>query len=109
MAKPVVVTDDTFEQEVLQSDQLTVVDFWAVWCGPCKMIAPVVEELAEAYDGTVKFCKVDVDGQQKFAGQFGIRSIPTMLFFKDGSVVEQVIGAVPKGVLEGKIKEHVAA
>jgi len=106
MAKPVVVTDDTFEQEVLKSDVPVVVDFWAVWCGPCRMIAPVVEELATQYDGKVKFAKVDVDDQQKYAGQFGIRSIPTLLIFKDGKVVDQVIGAVPKGVLDGKIKEQ---
>ena len=106
MAKPLVVTDDTFEQEVLKSDKLTVVDFWAVWCAPCKMIAPVIDELAGAYDGEVKFCKVDVDEHQKYAGQFGIRSIPTILFFKDGKVVDNVIGAVPKGHLETKIKDN---
>lgn len=106
MAKPVPVTDDTFEQEVLKSDKLTVVDFWAVWCGPCRMIAPVVEELAETYDGQAKFVKVDVDDQQRYAGQFGIRSIPTLLFFKGGKVVDQVIGAVPKGTLEAKVKQH---
>lgn len=107
MAKPIAVTDDTFEQEVLKSDKLTVVDFWAVWCGPCRMIAPVVEELAETYDGQAKFVKVDVDDHQKHAGQFGIRSIPTLLFFKGGKVVDQVIGAVPKGTLESKVKQHV--
>jgi len=106
MAKPVPVTDDTFEQEVLKSDKLTVVDFWAVWCGPCRMIAPVVEELADTYDGQAKFVKVDVDDQQRYAGQFGIRSIPTLLFFKGGKVVDQVIGAVPKGTLEAKVKQH---
>lgn len=106
MAKPVVVTDDTFEQEVLKSDKLTVVDFWAVWCGPCRMIAPVVEELAETYDGRAKFVKVDVDEHQRYAGQFGIRSIPTLLFFKEGKVVDQVIGAVSKGTLDGKVTQH---
>lgn len=104
MAKPIVVTDDTFEQEVLKSDIPVVVDFWAIWCGPCRMIAPVVEELAEQYDGKVKFAKVDVDDQQKYAGQFGIRSIPTLLIFKDGKVVDQIIGAVPKGELDKKVK-----
>jgi len=106
MAKPIAVTDDTFEQEVIKSDTLTVVDFWAVWCGPCRMIAPVMEELAEAYDGKAKFVKVDVDEHQRYAGQFGIRSIPTLLFFKEGKVVDQVIGAVPKGTLEAKVKAH---
>ena len=107
MSKPVVVTDDTFENEVLKSDLPVVVDFWAEWCGPCRMIAPVVEELAGEYDGKAKFAKVDVDAQQKYAGQFGIRSIPTLLIFKDGKVADQIIGAVPKGVLEGKIKEQI--
>jgi len=109
MAKPLAVTDDTFEQEVLKSDTLTVVDFWATWCGPCRMIAPVVEQLADEYDGKVKFVKVDVDEQQRYAGQFGIRSIPTLLFFKGGVVVDQVIGAVPKGTLETKIKANLAS
>jgi len=104
MAKPVVVTDATFDQEVLKSDILTVVDFWATWCGPCRMIAPVVEELAAAYDGKVKFAKVDVDENQQHAGQYSIRSIPSLLFFKGGKVVDQVVGAVPKGTLETKIK-----
>ena len=107
MAKTIVVTDDTFEAEVLKAETPVLVDFWADWCGPCKMIAPVVEELADAYDGKMKFVKVDVDEQQKYAGQFGIRSIPTLLVFKDGRVVDQIIGAVPKGVLEGKVKEHI--
>ena len=106
MSKPLVVTDDTFEQEILESDKLTVVDFWAPWCAPCFMIAPVMEELAEAYDAEVKFTKVDVDQHQKYAGQLGIRSIPTILYFKDGKVVDNVIGAVPKGQIEDKIKEH---
>jgi thioredoxin 1 len=104
MAKPVIVTDGTFDEEVLKSDKLTVVDFWATWCGPCRMVAPVVEELAETYDGKVKFAKVDVDENQQFAGQYGIRSIPSLLFFKDGKVVDQVVGAVPKGTLDTKIK-----
>ncbi len=109
MAKPVVVTDDTFEDEILKSDLPVLVDFWAVWCGPCRMIAPVVEELAESYDGQMKFAKVDVDENQTYASQFGIRSIPTLLVFKEGKVVDQIIGAVPKGVLEGKVKEQLTA
>jgi thioredoxin 1 len=106
MAKPLEVTDATFEDEIIKSDKLTVVDFWAVWCGPCRMIGPVIEELAGEYDEDVKFTKVNVDENQKFAGQFGIRSIPSILFFKDGKVVDNVIGAVPKGTLDDKIKEH---
>ena len=109
MAKPVVVTDDTFEDEILKSDLPVLVDFWAEWCGPCRMIAPVVEELAESYDGQMKFAKVDVDENQTYASQFGIRSIPTLLIFKEGKVVDQIIGAVPKGVLEGKVKEQLVA
>ena len=106
MAKPVIVTDDTFEQEVLQSDIPVVVDFWAVWCAPCRMIAPVVDELAAQFDGTVKFAKVDVDEQQRYAEQYGIRSIPALLIFKEGKIVDQITGAVPKGILDEKIKAH---
>ena len=103
--KPVTFTDDNFQLEVLGSDK-PVLDFWAEWCGPCKMIAPVVEELAKEYDGTLKVGKVDVDSNQKVSMQFGIRSIPTLLIFKGGKVVDQVIGAVPKRALADKISKH---
>ena len=103
MSKPVHITDSEFSTAVLESDNPVLVDFWADWCGPCKMIAPVVEELAEEYEGRFNFTKVDVDSNPQTAMQFGIRSIPTLLIFKDGKVAEQVIGAVPKAVLKKKI------
>ena len=104
--KPVTLTDDNFQSEVLNSDKPVLVDFWAEWCGPCKMIAPVVEELAKEYDGTLKVGKVDVDSNQRVSMQFGIRSIPTLLIFKGGRVVDQVVGAVPKRALADKVTKH---
>lgn len=89
-------TDQNFEQEVLKSDQPTLVDFWAVWCGPCRAIAPMVEGLAGQYSGKIKVGKLDVDHNQRTAAAYGIRSIPTMLLFKGGKVVEQLVGAGPQ-------------
>jgi thioredoxin 1 len=83
-----------------------LVDFWAVWCGPCKMIAPIVDELSVEYDGKLKIGKVDVDNHQQIAMQYGIRSIPTLLIFKDGKVVEQIVGAAPKKSLVEKLSKH---
>ena len=103
MAKPQAVTDAEFTEEVLKSDLPVLVDFWADWCGPCKMVAPVVEELANEYDGKLKVMKVDVDSSPLTAGTYGIRSIPTLLIFKDGKPVQQVVGAVPKQMLQEKI------
>ena len=97
-------TDETFQAEVVNAALPAVVDFWAVWCGPCKMIAPLVDELAKEYAGRAVFAKVDVDACPKVATQYSIRSIPTVLFFKGGKVVEQVIGAVPKKVLVEKME-----
>ena len=109
MAKPIHVTDADFQATVLDSKVPVFVDFWAGWCGPCHMIAPVVEELAEEYDGKFSFTKVDVDANPNTAMQFGIRSIPTMLLFKDGKVADQVIGAVPKAMLKSKIDKVLSA
>jgi len=106
MSKPVVVTDDNFAAEVEQQAGVTVVDFWATWCGPCRMIAPILDQLAGEYDGRVKVTKLDVDANQRTAARFQVRSIPTLLFFKDGKLVDQVIGAVPKPALAAKFDLH---
>ena len=101
--KPVEITDDNFEREVLQSDKPVLIDFWAVWCGPCKIIAPIVEELASEYDGKVKVGKLDVDSNQQTSIKYGVRSIPTLLLFKDGNVKDTIIGAVPKKLIVEKL------
>jgi thioredoxin 1 len=106
MGKPVEVTEDTFEDEVLNSEQPVLVDFWAEWCGPCRMVSPIVEELAEEYDGKAKFAKVDVDENADISMEYNIRSIPSLLFFKDGEVVDQVVGAVPKSQLKKKLDKQ---
>jgi thioredoxin 1 len=101
--KPFTFTDGNFETEALKSETPVVVDFWATWCGPCKMIAPIIEELSNEYDGKVKIGKLDVDENQQVAIKYGVRSIPTVLFFKGGNVIDTVIGAVPKSVFVEKI------
>jgi thioredoxin 1 len=100
------VTDANFESEVLKSDIPTLVDFWAIWCGPCKQIAPTVEFLAEEYKGRVKVAKMDVDHHQITPQQYGIRSIPTLLIFKGGKVVSQLVGAMPRSKLEAELQKH---
>jgi thioredoxin 1 len=104
--KPVTVTDTSFGNEIEENQGLSLVDFWAAWCGPCRMVAPIMEQIAEEYAGRVKVAKVDVDANQETAARFNIRSIPSILFFKDGRHVDTVVGAVPKPHLERKIQEH---
>lgn len=100
------VTDENFDAEVKRSDKLTLVDFWADWCGPCRMIAPTIEELAKEYDGRLKVCKLDVDSNQRTSQEYAVRSIPSLLLFKNGEVVETVVGAVRKQRLEEAIEAH---
>ena len=104
MAKALEVTDNTFDQEVLHSTQPVLVDFWAVWCGPCKAIAPIVEELAGEYAGKLKVMKLDVDDNPRTATTYGVQSIPTLLVFKDGKPAERIVGAVPKKVIVDKVQ-----
>ena len=103
--KVVQLSDDSFEQEVLKSSTPVLVDFWASWCAPCKAISPVVDALADDYDGKVKIGKLNVDENPATPGQYGVRGIPTLILFKNGKVVDQVVGAVPKNQLEGLINK----
>ena len=108
MSNATAVTDADFEKEVEKNDKLTVVDFWATWCGPCRMIAPVLDQLAAEYKDTVKVAKLDVDANIKTATRFNVRSIPMLLFFKEGKVIDQIVGAVPRQTIEAKFKQHAA-
>ncbi len=108
MSNATAVTDADFEKEVEKNDKLTVVDFWATWCGPCRMIAPVLDQLAAEYKDKVKVTKLDVDANIKTATRFNVRSIPMLLFFKDGKEVDQNVGAVPRQTIVAKFKQHAA-
>ena len=101
--KPITITDSNFETEVIKSNVPVLIDFWATWCGPCKAIAPIVEDLAKDYDGKVKIGKIDVDNNQETTIKYGVRSIPTVLIFKDGQVHDSIIGAVPKAKIVQKL------
>jgi thioredoxin 1 len=103
------VSDGTFDQEVLKSEQVVLVDFWAVWCGPCKAIAPVVDALATKYAGQLKVTKVNVDQNSATPSRYGIRGIPALLFFKGGKVADQIVGYVPQDVIEGTIQRLLAS
>jgi len=99
------VTDENFEEEIINSEMPAMVDFWAEWCGPCKMVSPLVEELAQEYKGKIKVASMDVDGNRQTPAKFGIRNIPTLIFFKEGDVVEQITGMVAKSKLEEAINK----
>ncbi|MBI1937130.1 MAG: thioredoxin [Ignavibacteriales bacterium] len=105
--KPATFTDSNFDAEALKSDVPVVVDFWAAWCGPCRMIAPIIEELADEYQGKIKVGKLDVDENQQTAIKYGVRSIPTVLFLKGGEVKDTIIGAVPKTIFVEKLNKLV--
>jgi thioredoxin 1 len=109
MSNALAVTDADFEQQVEKAGGLTVVDFWATWCGPCRMIAPILDQLATEYAGKVRIAKLDVDQNIRTATRFNVRSIPMLLFFKDGKVVDQIVGAVPKNMIQAKFEQHVTA
>ncbi len=106
MSSAPAVTDASFKGEVLESDVPVLVDFWAPWCGPCRMVAPVVEEIAEQYQGKVKVVKLNTDENPQIASNYGIRSIPTLMIFKDGQRVDMVVGAVPKTTLANTLEKY---
>ncbi len=103
---PIIIDENNFKAEVLESELPVLIDFWAVWCGPCKILSPLVEELAKEYDGKLKVGKVNVDENNSLASQYGIMSIPTLKFFKGGKVVGELIGAAPKSTLEAEVQKY---
>ncbi|MEY2978994.1 MAG: thioredoxin [Prochlorotrichaceae cyanobacterium] len=106
MSAALAVTDDSFKKEVLESEVPVLVDFWAPWCGPCRMVAPVIDEIATQYEGKVKVVKLNTDDNPTVAGQYGIRSIPTLMIFKGGQRVDMVVGAVPKTTLANTLEKY---
>ncbi len=108
MAKPIHVTDSTFDAEVLKSEIPVLADFWAEWCGPCRMVAPVLEDIAEEYDGELKIAKLDVDENGETAKRYGVKSIPTLILFTNGQSVERLVGAMPKEQLLSRIRPYLA-
>ncbi|MGH2574435.1 MAG: thioredoxin [Ignavibacteria bacterium] len=107
--QPIELTDTNFDQEVIKSELPVLIDFWAVWCGPCKIIAPYVEQIAQEYNGKIKVGKLDVDNNPQVSMTYGIRSIPTLLIFKNGKVADQIIGAVPKNMITSKLDMQLQA
>lgn len=106
MSKPIAITDDSFETDVLQAGNPVLVDFWATWCGPCQMIAPILEEIATEYEGQITVAKLDVDTNPATPGKFGVMGIPTLILFKNGQAVERITGFLPKGRLLAKLEPH---
>ena len=108
MSAAAAVTDATFDTEVLNSEVPVLVDFWAPWCGPCRMVAPVVDEIAQQYEGQIKVVKLNTDENPNVASKYGIRSIPTLMIFKDGQRVDMVVGAVPQTTLANALEQHIS-